>query len=274
MAKKKEGYRIGEMAEYFGVSTDTLRIYDRKELIPTARDQNNRYRIYNREDLIFLDYIMHLRKLDMPLKDVRRLVNGGSLEEALENMRQQRSRLEEMLFNCQNKLTLVQDYIESFSSTLEGMGKFSVGMSHPFLSRPIDQDMTVAMGDFARLTQTHVPKLTFVIPKSLVDLSPETHTPEHFNAIKAQFLYTLTMVDDEDFRSKDAYSPDIFTYQAPRKCLFTSIRTVTNHDYSEYFRCLDYIREHHLELDGDITLRSVSFRYCDVAYYDFWAPIK
>ena len=45
-------------------------------------------------------------------------------------------------------------------------------------------------------------------------------------------------------------------------------------DYSEYYRCLEFIRENELELDGDIMLRAVSFRNYDVAYYDFWAPIK
>ena len=274
MADQERLFRIGEMAEFFGVSTDTLRIYDRRELIPTARNDGNRYRVYNREDLIFLDYIMRLRKLGMPLRDVKELVDGGTLEQALDNMLRQRERLEETLLSTCNKLTLVQDYIEGFSLTLEHMGKISVTTSDPILYKNVGQDMTAALGAFARLTEAHVPRLTFVISRELVDFSPASHTAEHFNEMKPHFRNALTLVDDEGFHERPNFPADEFTCYLPRKCLRTSIRAVTNHDYSEYFRFLDYIRDGGYELDGDILLRSVSFRYCDVAYYDVWAPIR
>ena len=52
----KRKYHIGELAAYYGVSSDTLRLYDKKGILSPKKDVNG-YRVYSREDMIFLDYV-------------------------------------------------------------------------------------------------------------------------------------------------------------------------------------------------------------------------
>jgi DNA-binding transcriptional MerR regulator len=50
-AHSQDGFRSGELARLAGVSTDTLRYYERKGVLPLARRMNNGYRRYPPESI-------------------------------------------------------------------------------------------------------------------------------------------------------------------------------------------------------------------------------
>ncbi len=55
---------IGKLAEKAGVSTDTVRFYERRSLIDEpARTQSN-YRIYPEEDVVRLKFIKKAKELE------------------------------------------------------------------------------------------------------------------------------------------------------------------------------------------------------------------
>lgn len=64
-------YAIAETAHRTGLSIDTLRYYERIELIdPPARDSGGR-RAYNEEDLAWLGFLTKLRMTGMPIRMMR-----------------------------------------------------------------------------------------------------------------------------------------------------------------------------------------------------------
>ncbi len=64
-------YAIAEAAHRSGLSIDTLRYYERMELIdPPARDSGGR-RAYSEEDLGWLEFLTHLRRTGMPIRMMR-----------------------------------------------------------------------------------------------------------------------------------------------------------------------------------------------------------
>ncbi|MBM7770129.1 DNA-binding transcriptional MerR regulator [Actinokineospora baliensis] len=64
-------YAIAEAAHRSGLSIDTLRYYERIELIdPPARDSGGR-RAYSDEDLAWLGFLTRLRTTGMPIKLMR-----------------------------------------------------------------------------------------------------------------------------------------------------------------------------------------------------------
>jgi DNA-binding transcriptional MerR regulator len=65
--------RIGELAEAVGVSTDTVRFYERSGWLPRASRRDNAYREYGQADVDHLRLIIDLRRLDLPLEDAARI---------------------------------------------------------------------------------------------------------------------------------------------------------------------------------------------------------
>ena len=65
--------RIGELAREVGVSTDTIRFYERSGWLPRASRQDNAYREYGDADVEHLRLLLDLRRLDVPLEDAARI---------------------------------------------------------------------------------------------------------------------------------------------------------------------------------------------------------
>lgn len=70
--------KIGELSRATGVDTDTIRYYEKIDLLaPPARHANG-YRAYGPEHVASLSFVRHCRALDIPLADVLRLLAFSS----------------------------------------------------------------------------------------------------------------------------------------------------------------------------------------------------
>jgi DNA-binding transcriptional MerR regulator len=65
--------RIGELAREVGVTTDTVRFYERSGWLPRATRRDNDYRDYGPNDVEHLRLLIELRRLDIPLDDAARI---------------------------------------------------------------------------------------------------------------------------------------------------------------------------------------------------------
>src|SRR4029078_7817351 len=65
--------RIGELPQRVGVSTDTVRFYERSGWLPRASRRDNAYRDYGDADVEHLRLLIDLRRLDLPLEDAARI---------------------------------------------------------------------------------------------------------------------------------------------------------------------------------------------------------
>lgn len=67
--------RIGELAKNVGVTTDTVRFYERSGWLPPASRRDNDYREYGESDVEHLRLLIDLRRLDVPLGDAGQIAS-------------------------------------------------------------------------------------------------------------------------------------------------------------------------------------------------------
>jgi len=68
-------YKIGELASKLSVSTDTLRYYEKHNLlVPCSRSESG-YRLYNDNNLRSLQFIISAKKCGFTLKDIQELLS-------------------------------------------------------------------------------------------------------------------------------------------------------------------------------------------------------
>jgi Cd(II)/Pb(II)-responsive transcriptional regulator len=66
--------RIGELARQAGVDVQTVRYYEREGLLDAPARTASGYRAYGPQHLERLNFVRHCRSLDMPLAEIRRLL--------------------------------------------------------------------------------------------------------------------------------------------------------------------------------------------------------
>ncbi len=66
--------KIGELAKRTGATVETIRYYEKEELLPEPSRSAGNYRLYREEHIERLQFIMHCRTLDMTLDEVRVLL--------------------------------------------------------------------------------------------------------------------------------------------------------------------------------------------------------
>ena len=70
--------KIGELASQAGVDVQTVRYYEREGLLDAPARTSSGYRAYGPRHLERLNFVRHCRSLDMPLAEVRRLIELSS----------------------------------------------------------------------------------------------------------------------------------------------------------------------------------------------------
>ena len=101
-ATKEDSVQIGELAKRAGIKVDTVRYYEKAGLLPLPPRRPNGYREYGSGHLERLAFVRHCRALDMPLNDVRRLLDLLSHPSA--NCRDANDLIDEQLARVQERI--------------------------------------------------------------------------------------------------------------------------------------------------------------------------
>ena len=89
-------YTVNELAKLSGVSSRTLRFYDKAGLLKPAYYGENQYRYYEEAQLLILQQILFFRELDFPLSDIQRILSGDDFN-TIESLKTQKSMLQSSL---------------------------------------------------------------------------------------------------------------------------------------------------------------------------------
>ena len=96
---------INELEQRTGITRQNIRFYEKKGLLHPARNAANNYRQYTQEDVETLRVIRILRKLDMPIEQIREVLSrevmlDEALQEHLQVLTQKKAELESGISGC------------------------------------------------------------------------------------------------------------------------------------------------------------------------------
>ena len=115
--------KIAEVSEQYGLSTDTLRYYERVGLIPPVNRTGSGIRDYNKLDLRRVDFIKCMRSAGLPVEvliEYVALVQQGdeTIEDRKEILKHQREELAARMEEMQKTLDLLDHKIEVYEKAL------------------------------------------------------------------------------------------------------------------------------------------------------------
>jgi len=117
-------YSIGEFSEMCGISIDTLRYYEKEELIVPDRHKNNR-RCYTEKDVAWIEFIKRLKETGMPIKEIKKYAElrrqgNDTLETRKEMLICHRAELSRRIMAMQEHRSCLDQKIEYYEREING----------------------------------------------------------------------------------------------------------------------------------------------------------
>lgn len=91
-------FSVGEAAKAAHTTSETLRHYDRIGLVkPSKKDEWTNYRYYTEQDIVRLNTVRALQVMDLPLKEIKKVLEYDDLEKIIDFLEQTEKKADEKM---------------------------------------------------------------------------------------------------------------------------------------------------------------------------------
>ncbi len=116
----KDYFKIGDVADLFRISVQTLRFYEREGLfVPEKIDRDSHYRYYSIHQLQLLQQIIFLRDLGLPLKTIRQQLEEPNAERYIRTLEALRDSLVQRIADDTSRLNFLEGKIGTLKASAE-----------------------------------------------------------------------------------------------------------------------------------------------------------
>jgi DNA-binding transcriptional MerR regulator len=118
----KELIKISEMSSRYDISARTLRYYEEMGLLLSTRSDDYAYRMYDEEALKRLEQILILRKLNINIKDIKRIFDAAGSEVVLDVLSKKVNNIDDEVALLNELKSIVLDFIVQIKAADFGSG--------------------------------------------------------------------------------------------------------------------------------------------------------
>lgn len=111
----KKTYSISEVSKLLNITVDTLRFYEKKDMIHPKINPNNRYRMYDMYNILEILDIIFYRNLDISVSDMYSIMHENDENKALELLEKKR-------IDCRNRIKYEQQLLKKLDYLCSTMG--------------------------------------------------------------------------------------------------------------------------------------------------------
>jgi len=280
MKIKRNKYTVGDLAAFYGVSTDTIRLYDRKGILKAERDNENDYRVYGKSNFLMMDQIMRLRDMGVSLNDINCIVNCNSMEETLDFCEKKLKEYDEEIIRMQRKRDNLENHYLHLKKLEADKEIITVEKSPCLLIRDFSEGAAVSKKEFMEQDRYSFTGEPFIIIYSEKEAWHKViEDTEGFRNLSLHSNYYMAARLDEkmDYHvSEDGR----FSVLPPVMCL----HAVAGYETDDVEGLVDkvknieeYAQKHCFELAGPACAWSIFAEKINgksVEYYDLWFPLK
>lgn len=119
-------FLIGELAKIFNISTDTLRHYDKMNLLKPEQDHTNNYRYYDITSMFKLSRILFLKNLGISLSEIEDYMNHKNADRLLSMLKKKNDDIDSRIQQLQNLKHKINTKLELFQHAKFKLGEIYI----------------------------------------------------------------------------------------------------------------------------------------------------
>lgn len=263
-------WTIGEVAELFDISTDTLRYYEKSGLLASNKNSTNGYRYYSYNELVLLMDILFFRNMEVPVADIRQVVTQMDIGE-IKNMLYENERIVEARIRVLTELKkMIAQVASQYKLCEECLGVLSIVSAPAFKYKLLGRQPDDLIGMIRKYKKTDWSWMNNIRYTLLI---PGEELRQHPNFISVE---TGISLDEEHLCLLDDEEQQELTPLPEMDYLYTIIAT----NYSEQENEVLLKMLHYLQVSGRQVATPLFARYMasshknGLDYYEVWIGLK
>lgn len=269
----KEYYTIGEVADIYNVSTDTLRYYDKIDLLKPWVKGENGYRYYSKAQFEIISTIMLLRSMGTPVIKLKDALNNKNADAIIAELTRYSSSIEkeiERLTELKKDANRLEGYIKS--ACYDENVRIDVVPEMWMFSKPFGTEDELDIKEILEVNR--LAKKEWTTRAGIVS----TVTKDNLLAGCFHQYDRYGYISETDVEVDSPYLSKL----PQRLCVITNAK-VNSLDHLEmdaaYIRALDYVRLNHYKVVGDAIERNVLDLYAGTPknptmYFEIYIPVE
>lgn len=263
---------IGDVAQLFNISSDTLRYYEKEGILAPKKDVNG-YRYYGMDDIIRIIDIMFYRGLDIAIKDIASITTSMDMGSIINIMNEN----EEIIAEKMKKLQKLQEKLKTakqrFIAADQELGHYKIvatpDMKYDLVHEQDHENIVEVMQRYKKINANWIDSLLFAIYLDRDTLVEKKSF--------ADSKYGIIVVNSKssNLALKEQYHG--FKSFMAKEYLYTVIRTTYDKKENEYItQALKWLETNGRECIGDLIGRYLATSYegqSTMDYYEIWIPI-
>ncbi|WP_296877245.1 MerR family transcriptional regulator [Thomasclavelia sp.] len=265
-------YTIGEMARILGITAETIRYYERKNIIHPLHSEVSGYRYYTTWDLHMIIRARCYLGFGFTIEQVSDILQKESIEKIDDVLSKQEAIIQENIIYQMNLLKklrknrgLINDLKNETNQltirTRPGIYRIDTQKCYTLILSREEQE---ALKDFCQ-------KVPFIFSTALF---PKEHIEKH----NTDFYFGVG-VEEEFAAGLNIQESKYVKYYPPCNCLYMCISSRSSQflTYQVMEPAFNYMKEHNLSLAGDIITQIVSMCKPEQEYFNWhniWIPIE
>lgn len=117
---------IGELADIMNISASSIRFYEKEGLLTPYMIDENGYRLYDFNEMDRLETILLLRKMDVPLKQLRTIINSSSITDYMETLKSSLTSIDSKIRQLNSKRQYIVKKIKYVENFMKDRNTFNV----------------------------------------------------------------------------------------------------------------------------------------------------
>jgi DNA-binding transcriptional MerR regulator/predicted transcriptional regulator YdeE len=200
--------KIGEVANLTGLSHRTLRFWEQSGILKSVRLENG-YRYYDPGNMARIAQISFLRRIDVPIADIKRILMSQRLAVLVEVLSAQMSKIDDQVDQLLNLKSIIMSLVSQGeqADTIDSfLGDFELLSKEHSLSISLDEKEKAVMKDhqdFSEVRLIRLPKMTFACARA-ISKTPEDDCWKIVN----EFMVKNDCLNQPGFRHFGFNDPD------------------------------------------------------------------
>ena len=265
-------YTIGEMARMLGVTAETIRYYERKNIIRPIHNEESGYRYYTTWDLHMIIRARCYLGFGFTIEETADILQKENIGEIDDVLSRREEVLQQNIIYQMNLLKKLRTNRMLIRDSKEQPHPLSMQMSPAMyrINTQVNYELILS-----KEAQEEIRKMCEKVP---FVFSTALFRKEDIEAGKTDFDFGIG-IEEQFARLLDVRPTDRISYYPSRLCLYICVPSrsswfLTYHVLQPAF---DYMKENNLQLSGDVVTQIVAMCRPEEEYFNWhnvWIPVE